>query len=76
MKEHSGSVAIRRKKTAKYSVELFRTDLSNVAEKTKSMPDAFINKDGNGMTDAFIKYALPLVGKLPRTQYLGNLPKI
>jgi len=76
MKEQSGSVAIRRMKTAKYSVELFRTELANVAEKTKSMPDAFINKEGNGMTDAFLKYAMPLAGKLPRTQYLGNLPKV
>jgi ATP-dependent phosphofructokinase / diphosphate-dependent phosphofructokinase len=76
MKEQSGSVAIRRKKAAKYAIELFRTELANVAEKTKSMPDAFINKDGNGMTDAFLKYALPLAGKLPRTQYLGNLPKV
>ncbi len=76
MKEQSGSVAIRRMKTAKYSIELFRTDLANVAEKTKSMPDDFINKDGNGMTDAFLRYAFPLVGKLPRTQYLGNLPRV
>ncbi len=76
MKEQNGSVAIRRLKGPKYAIELFRTELSSVAEKTKSMPDNFINKDGNGMTDAFIKYALPLAGKLPRTQYLGNLPRV
>ena len=37
MKEISGSVAIKRLSGAKYKTELFRTDLKNVAEKTKSM---------------------------------------
>jgi 6-phosphofructokinase 1 len=76
MKETSGSVAIRRLKGRKYKVELFRTELVNVAEKTKCMPDEFINTEGNGVTDAFIKYAMPLVGGLPKTHYLGNYPRI
>jgi len=29
------------------------------------MPDAFINKAGNDVTAAFIRYAAPIVGKLP-----------
>jgi 6-phosphofructokinase 1 len=69
----SGSVAIKRLGSGKnYAVELFRTELANVAEKTKQMPDEFINKDGNGVTSAFIDYALPLTGGLPKTEYLGN----
>jgi len=76
MKEISGSVAIKRLSGAKYKIELFRTDLKNVAEKTKSMPDEFINSDGNGVTDAFLKYALPLTGGLPKTEYLGNRPRV
>ncbi len=72
VKELNGSVAIRRTGTGKnYAVEIFRTELANVAEKTKSMPDEFINKEGNGVTDAFIDYALPLTGGLPKTAYLG-----
>ncbi len=61
---------------ANYGVEYFRTDLANVAEKTKSIPAEYINADGNGMTDAFIEYAKPLVGKLPVTEYLGNYPTV
>jgi 6-phosphofructokinase 1 len=77
MKENSGSVAIRRiSNKPKYMVELFFTELSNVAEKTKTMPDEFISAEGNGVTDAFIEYAMPLIGKLPRTEYLGNHPKV
>jgi len=76
--EHqSGSVAIKRLAGgADYKVELFRTELSNVAEKTKHLPDEFINADGNNVTDAFIEYAMPLTGGLPKTAYLGNCPKV
>jgi len=77
MEEDNGSVAIKRLGNGKdYKVELFRTELKNVAEKTKSMPDEFINADGNGVTDAFIEYAMPLVGGLPRTEHLMNQPGI
>jgi 6-phosphofructokinase len=77
MNELNGSVAMKRTGNGKnYGVELFRTELANVAEKTKSMPNEFINKDGNGVTNAFIEYALPLTGGLPKTEYLGNKPKI
>jgi 6-phosphofructokinase 1 len=61
---------------AKYGVEYFRTDLANVAEKTKSVPDEYINKTGNGMTKAFAEYAKPLVGCLPQTEFLGTYPTI
>lgn len=77
MEHDNGSVAIRRTGNgADYAIELFRTELSNVAEKTKPMPDEFINAEGNGVTDAFIEYAMPLVGELPKTEYLGNRPRI
>ncbi|UCG48521.1 MAG: 6-phosphofructokinase [Phycisphaerales bacterium] len=77
MTEDNGSVAIRRIADGPdYAVELFRTELSSVAEKTKPMPDEFINADGNGITEAFVKYAMPLVGDLPRTEYLGGRPRV
>ena len=76
LKQQSGSVAIKRLQSAKYTVELFVTPLSTVAEKTKSMPDEFINSEGNGVTDAFVKYALPLTGGVPKTEYLGNYPRV
>jgi len=77
MNEQSGSVAIKRTGNGdKYAVELFCTELRNVAEKTKSMPDGYINPDGNGVTQAFVDYAKPLTGELPGTYYLGNYPKV
>jgi 6-phosphofructokinase 1 len=76
MNNDSGSVAIKRiSNKPRYAAELFRTELSNVAEKTKTMPDEFISAEDNGVTDAFIEYAMPLIGRLPRTEYLGNYPR-
>ncbi len=76
-KYDNGSVAIRRTGNgADYAVEMFRTELSSVAEKTKSMPAEFINAEGNGVTDAFVEYAMPLTGELPKTAYLGNYPRV
>jgi 6-phosphofructokinase 1 len=73
MSEVSGSVAIKRLGSGKdYAVELFRTELGNVAEKTKLVPDEYMNAEGNGVTDAFVGYAMPLTGSLPKTHYLGN----
>ncbi len=73
----SGSVAMKRTGNGKdYGVELFRTDLENVAEHTKEMADEWINAEGNGITDAFVEYASPLVGELPKTEYLGTYPRI
>ncbi len=72
-----GSVSIRRVGSGKdYSVELFRSELHDISNKTKSMPDEFINLEGNGVTDAFVDYAMPLVGELPETCYLGNYPRV
>jgi len=30
------------------------------------MPDEFINANGNDVTPAFVKYAAPIVGPLPK----------
>jgi 6-phosphofructokinase 1 len=76
MEEVSGSVAIKRLASgAAYKIEIFRTELRNVAEKARPMPEEFINAEGNGITDAFVEYAMPLTGRLPKTCYLGNYPR-
>jgi 6-phosphofructokinase len=77
MDHPSGSVAIRRLGSGKdYAVELFHTELIEVAEKTKSMPAKFINAEGNGITGAFIEYAMPLTGGLPTTDHLCSAPRV
>lgn len=61
----SGSIAIKRKPGRKYAVSFQRVPLKDVARDSREMPDQHINKEGNDVTQAFIKYAAPIVGKLP-----------
>jgi len=58
-----GSVAIRR--IGDYAVEYFIAELEEVARDSCIMPDEFVNDDGNYITEAFIRYARPLIGTLP-----------
>jgi len=72
--ETSGSVIIQRIGDAnKYKSEMGLTKLENVARVTKDMPENFLQND-NDVTEAFIKYAKPLVGKLPETGRLNFYP--
>jgi len=64
--EPQGSIAIRRKPGKKYQVYFEHVPLQSVAKNTRHMPDEFINSAGNNITDAFLKYAKPLVGDLPK----------
>ncbi len=58
-----GSVVIKR--VGDYAVEYDLVELKDIAAKTKLMPDEFINKDGNNVTEEFRRYVLPLMGPLP-----------
>jgi 6-phosphofructokinase 1 len=69
----SGSIAIKRKATKTYGVTFEVVPLRSVAKETRHMPDAFINKAGNHVTQAFIDYARPLVGKLPACARFAQL---
>jgi len=58
-------VSIVRESSDPYKIVLKTAPLSDVAIKAKPMPDDFIAKSGNDVTDAFIEYVKPLVGELP-----------
>ena len=69
----SGSIAIRRNPTKKYGVSFEVVTLRAVAKETRHMPDEFISKAGNDVTQAFIDYARPLVGPLPTCARFAQL---
>jgi ATP-dependent phosphofructokinase / diphosphate-dependent phosphofructokinase len=69
-----GSVAIKRKSGARYGVEYVCVPLRSVARETREMPPSFINRKGNDVTEAFLKYARPIVGPLPRTVRFKAVP--
>ena len=70
----SGSIAIKRKPGKKYKVSFVRVPLRKVAKFTSHVPLKYINKAGNDVTQAFIDYAAPIVGKLPKIGRLKAVP--
>ena len=63
-------VTLVRESHAPYRCETGLCDLALVAQKTKTMPRSMINQDGNGVTEEFYQYALPLVGFVPEIRAL------
>lgn len=61
----SFSVSIKERKNLSldYKITFGINRLKDVAAKTKLMPKNFINQKGNHVTDNFLRYAKPLIGK-------------
>ena len=72
-----GSITIQR--TGDYSVDYQLVNLNEIAAKTRLMPDEYINKQGNNVTEAFSHYLRPLLGSdMPEASRLRApmVPKI
>jgi 6-phosphofructokinase 1 len=69
-----GSITIHR--TGYYSVDYKITPLSELAGKTKHMPDEFINLAGNNVTDAFKFYVRPLLGSGLESAHRIRAPRV
>ena len=64
-------VSLERQPGEAYSVKTGTAPLNVVANTQRRLPDEFINSRGNGLTDAFVRYAEPLIGEpLPRFERL------
>jgi len=59
-----GSVAIKRVSDQPYKMEYKLVPLKAVAGKTRHLPEEHINKAGNNVTEAFIRWGKPLIGEL------------
>jgi 6-phosphofructokinase 1 len=73
-----GSMVVRRP-VLNYSVTYGLVPLAEVAGKTRTMPDEFINEEGNGVTEEFRNYCRPLVGSgfpEPHRLRAPHVPKI
>ncbi len=60
-----GTIAIVRKPGRKYKVAFAPVPIQEAAKYTRSVPKAFIAKNGHDVTPAFLAYARPIVGELP-----------
>lgn len=63
-----GTVGILRAKGKAYKVEYVALSAQAAAKFTRSVPDAYIAKNGHDVTKAFIDYAKPMVGELPHCE--------
>lgn len=70
-KEMSGSIAIQRASERPYKAKFVTVKLSDVAAKTRHMPAEFI-EGHNNVSEKFIRWATPLVGKLPEMARIGE----
>ena len=66
--ESGKMVAFERVSTEPYVMKPFLVDIDKVMMYERTMPDEFINEEGNGVTEAFKEWCRPLIG--------GELPKM
>ena len=64
----SGTVGIVREKAKKYDVSYVGLPITDAAKYTRSVPKEYIAKNGHDVTPAFIDYAKPIVGELPKCE--------
>ena len=57
-----------------YTAEIGHSDVSEIANKTKWVEDAFINARGNNVTDACCRYLLPLIAGERKPLFRDGLP--
>ncbi|WXG43663.1 MAG: 6-phosphofructokinase [Promethearchaeati archaeon SRVP18_Atabeyarchaeia-1] len=68
-------ITLVREPSSSYRCTTGLVELEKVANSTKSLPRGFINNEGNGMTEEFHRYAIPLVGDpLPEYVKLNKIP--
>jgi len=66
-------VTLVRNRGKKYSCTTGTADLAEVAAKAKPMPDGFINKESNFVSEEFLDYVRPLIGDMPKYARLSNV---
>lgn len=68
-------VAFERAAGPEYKCNIKLINLTEVANKEKKVPREWINKEGNGVTEEYIKYALPLIAGESRPVIEDGLPR-
>ncbi len=63
-----GTIAILRAKGGKYQAAFAPRPIADAAKFTRSVPKAYIARNGHDVTRAFLDYARPLVGDLPHCE--------
>ena len=59
---------------ADYEIKFEAMDISKIANEEKMVPAEYINSEGNGVTEAFYKYARPLIMGESYPVYENGMP--
>ena len=68
-------MTIDRADSAEYSVTFGASDISKIANAVRHVPDEYINAEGNGITEAGIRYLAPLIIGETEIEYENGMPK-
>ena len=71
----SGHMMIAVREDNPYRITVSSAPVKEIANAVKSVPDAYINEEGNGITDEGIRYLAPLILGERRPVYLNGIPK-
>ena len=67
-------MSIEREDSSEYSVRFVPKDIAGIANAVKTVPDKFINAEGNNVTDEALEYLLPLIKGETALEYKDGLP--
>ncbi len=68
-------MVIVRESTDPYLFSVSHSDVSEIANKIKHVPDEFINERGNNVTEACARYLLPLIAGEAAPKYKNGIPE-
>ena len=68
-------MTIERGEAEEYSSYIGCADIAGIANAIKTVPDEYINEQGNGITEAGIEYLKPLIMGELSLEYVNGLPK-
>ena len=63
-----GTISIQRKKGRKYAISFVPVPIAEAAKYTRSVPKQYIAGNKHDVTNAFLDYVRPIVGKLPKCE--------
>ena len=71
----SGKMMVYKRVSSKpYEIITATADIALAANEEKTVPDSFINAEGNDITDEFVEYALPLIQGEPEIVFENGVP--
>ncbi len=71
----SGHMMIAVREDNPYRVSISSAPVAEIANAVKTVPDAYINEDGNGITEEGVKYLAPLILGERKPVFVNGIPK-